>query len=164
MVVPGGRRFLMSEVPLYRQDPRARFRRRNHLPPILYASLRRGGERETGGDRRRQAGDRRRQAGDRRGQWTARCRHRGSDPALLPCFATGVPRSLKTPPSWDPTVGLYLGPYGGPRGGCSFSRARYPCKSRQPACLVPGHQGGMKAPERLVDRLTPSEVLTPILN
>ena len=32
---------------------------------------------------------------------------------------TWVPRSQETPPSQDPTVGLYPGFYGGPRGrGC----------------------------------------------
>ena len=35
----------------------------------------------------------------------------------VPQHATGTPRSLETPPSGDPTVGLYLGFYGGPRGG-----------------------------------------------
>ena len=30
--------------------------------------------------------------------------------------STRVPRSEETPPSYDPTVGLYLGSYGGPRG------------------------------------------------
>ena len=34
---------------------------------------------------------------------------------------TGVPRSQETPPSLDPTVGLYLGSYGGPVGGGCFS-------------------------------------------
>ena len=29
---------------------------------------------------------------------------------------TGVPRSQETASRWDPTVGLCLGPYGGPRG------------------------------------------------
>ena len=30
---------------------------------------------------------------------------------------TGVPRSEETAPHSDPTVGMCLGPYGGPRGG-----------------------------------------------
>ena len=30
---------------------------------------------------------------------------------------TGVPRSAEAAPPWDPTVGLCLGPYGGPGGG-----------------------------------------------
>ena len=35
-------------------------------------------------------------------------------------LVTGVPHSSETPPSWDPTVGLYLGSYGGPRGRGMF--------------------------------------------
>ena len=31
-----------------------------------------------------------------------------------------VPRSQETPPAQDPTVGIYLGSYGGPRGGGFF--------------------------------------------
>ena len=30
---------------------------------------------------------------------------------------TGVPRSQKNASSYDPTLGLFLGTYGGPRGG-----------------------------------------------
>ena len=41
---------------------------------------------------------------------------------------TGVPRSWETPSPQDPTIGLCLGPYGGPKGGGCFSWARYPCK------------------------------------
>ena len=37
------------------------------------------------------------------------------------------PRSEETAPFWNPTVAIYLGPYGGPRGGGNFSWARYPC-------------------------------------
>ena len=33
---------------------------------------------------------------------------------------TGVPCSLKTVPPWDRTVGICLGPYGGPKGGFCF--------------------------------------------
>jgi len=34
---------------------------------------------------------------------------------VSPVFgATGVPRSKETATPWDPTVGLCLGPYGGP--------------------------------------------------
>ena len=44
--------------------------------------------------------------------------------ALLLLFAflsgAGVPRSLKTTPPQDPTVGSCLGPYGGPRGEGGF--------------------------------------------
>ena len=32
-------------------------------------------------------------------------------------LSTGVPRSEDEPPPTDPTVGLCLGPYGGPQGG-----------------------------------------------
>ena len=32
---------------------------------------------------------------------------------------SGVPLALETASTYDPTVGLYLGPYGGPRGGGS---------------------------------------------
>ena len=36
---------------------------------------------------------------------------------------TGAPRSYETAPPYDPTIGLYLGPYGGPRGGAlSYDR------------------------------------------
>ena len=35
----------------------------------------------------------------------------------------GLPRSSETPPSWENTVGLDLGSYGGPRGG-AFSYER----------------------------------------
>jgi hypothetical protein len=35
---------------------------------------------------------------------------------LLRGRATGVPRSYETATPQDPTVGLCLGPYGGPRG------------------------------------------------
>ena len=35
-------------------------------------------------------------------------------------LATGLPRSNETVPPWDPTVGLCLGPYGGPGGGGLF--------------------------------------------
>ena len=35
-------------------------------------------------------------------------------------ITAGVPHSYETPPSLDPTVGLYLGSYGGPRGGGYF--------------------------------------------
>jgi hypothetical protein len=34
----------------------------------------------------------------------------------------GLPRSKETAPPWDPTVGLCLGPYGGPRGAVSYER------------------------------------------
>ena len=35
----------------------------------------------------------------------------------------GVPRSKKTAPPWDPTVGLCLGPYGDPdEGAVSYER------------------------------------------
>ena len=38
-----------------------------------------------------------------------------------PCGGlTGVPRPQEPPPSSDPTVGLYLGSYGGPKGGGLF--------------------------------------------
>ena len=40
--------------------------------------------------------------------------------------ATGVPRSLETTPPWDPTVGICLGPCGGPRGGRLFLRSEVP--------------------------------------
>ena len=33
----------------------------------------------------------------------------------------------RPPPPYDPTSGLCLGPYGGPRGGGCFLCARYPC-------------------------------------
>ena len=35
----------------------------------------------------------------------------------LPGRVTGVPRTSETAPSWDPSEGLCLGPYGDPRGG-----------------------------------------------
>ena len=39
---------------------------------------------------------------------------------------TGVPRSQQTPPSWDPTVGLYLGTYDDSRGvGVSYERGTH---------------------------------------
>ena len=51
---------------------------------------------------------------------------------------TEVPRSSETTPSWDPTVGLCLGPYGGPRQGGYFLGARYPCKP----CVHPTYGSG----------------------
>ena len=36
------------------------------------------------------------------------------------CCGTGVPRSQENASPQDPTVGLCLGPYGGPRGGGVF--------------------------------------------
>ena len=42
-------------------------------------------------------------------------------------LATEEAISYKTAPPWDPTVALYLGPYGDPRG--VGVRARYPCSS-----------------------------------
>ena len=41
-------------------------------------------------------------------------------PLLQAKTLTGVPRSYETPLSYDPTVGLYLGSYGGPMGGGLF--------------------------------------------
>ena len=35
--------------------------------------------------------------------------------------------TIRAVSSQDPTVGLWLGPYDGPRGGRIFLRARYPC-------------------------------------
>ena len=35
-------------------------------------------------------------------------------------LCAGVPGSQDNPPSWEPTVGLYLGSYGGPMGGGLF--------------------------------------------
>ena len=41
-------------------------------------------------------------------------------------FATGVPRSSESASLEDPTVGICLGPYGGPRGGAlSYQRGTY---------------------------------------
>ena len=45
---------------------------------------------------------------------------------------TGVPRSSATAFSWEPTAGLCLGPYGGPKGGVFFPRSKYPCTT--PEC------------------------------
>jgi len=42
---------------------------------------------------------------------------------------TGVPRSLKQQPSQDPTVGLSLGSYGGPRGGGAFLMSEVPLQA-----------------------------------
>ena len=39
--------------------------------------------------------------------------------SALTCV-TGVPRSSETAAAWDPTVGLFLGPYGSPWGVGSF--------------------------------------------
>ena len=38
----------------------------------------------------------------------------------------GVPRSHKSAPPEDPTVGLCLGHYGGPRGGGGFLMSKIP--------------------------------------
>jgi len=38
-------------------------------------------------------------------------------------WGTGIPHSPENATPWDLTVGLWLGPYGGPRGGAvSFER------------------------------------------
>ena len=43
---------------------------------------------------------------------------------LHPALRTGVPRASETSPSQDPTAGLYLGSYGGPRGrAVSYERS-----------------------------------------
>ena len=42
-----------------------------------------------------------------------------------------VPHSYETPPSYDPTVGLYLGSYGCPRGGGQFLVSEIPLYHRQ---------------------------------
>ena len=34
---------------------------------------------------------------------------------------------IRPPPPPDPTVGICLGPFGGPKGGGGFLSARYPC-------------------------------------
>jgi len=49
---------------------------------------------------------------------------RGGTLLTEPC--TGVPRSYDTASSWDPTVGLCLGPHDGPRGGAA------PCQRGTP--------------------------------
>ena len=38
-------------------------------------------------------------------------------------YSTGVPRSSETAPSWRPTVGFGLGPYGGPKAS-AFANER----------------------------------------
>ena len=38
----------------------------------------------------------------------------------------GVPRSQESATPWDPAVGLYLGPYGGPSGGGHFLMSEAP--------------------------------------
>ena len=48
---------------------------------------------------------------------------------------TGVPHLQENSPTWDLTVGLYRGSYGGPIGVGFFLWARYPCTLR---CLAPG--------------------------
>jgi hypothetical protein len=49
---------------------------------------------------------------------------------------TGVPDFKKNVPPWEPTVGICLGTYGGPRGVDVFLWARYPC-SLPPARVAP---------------------------
>jgi len=41
----------------------------------------------------------------------------GLAPTAAPYRGTSL---IRTPPSYDPKVGLYLGPYGGPKGGGCF--------------------------------------------
>ena len=41
---------------------------------------------------------------------------------------TGVPHLQENAPPWDPTVGLCLGSWGGPRGVGGFLCAKYPCR------------------------------------
>ena len=41
-------------------------------------------------------------------------------------LATWVPGSTEPAPLWDPTVGLYLGPYGGPKGGGGVRMSEVP--------------------------------------
>ena len=53
---------------------------------------------------------------------------------------TGVPCSSETLPSQDPTVGLYLGSYGGLRGGGLFLMSQVP--------LYMDIGGGLPAPRR----------------
>ena len=43
----------------------------------------------------------------------------------------GVPRSSENAFPWDPTVGLCLGPYDGPRGGGRFIMGEVPRYSRR---------------------------------
>ena len=45
---------------------------------------------------------------------------------------TGVPRSQETAPPQDPSVGLYLGPYGGPKGGGHFLMSEVSLYSLRP--------------------------------
>ncbi|KAJ1478951.1 hypothetical protein T484DRAFT_2910247 [Baffinella frigidus] len=45
---------------------------------------------------------------------------------------TGGPRSVESASPWDPTVGLCLGPYGGPRGGVVSHERGTPVTQRWP--------------------------------
>ena len=57
----------------------------------------------------------------------------------LPGGGAGVPRSKETSPPLDPTVGLRLGPYGGPRGvGVSYERGTRVVRAPGPGsmCVV----------------------------
>ena len=49
---------------------------------------------------------------------------------------TGVPRSCETATPYDPTVGLFLGPYCGPGGGAVSCERGTPVSLPRPAPLL----------------------------
>ena len=56
---------------------------------------------------------------------------------------TGVPLACENAPSYDPTVGLCIGPYGGHRGGGAFSYERgAPVPARGSTAAPDGHSVG----------------------
>ena len=55
------------------------------------------------------------------GMAVAMALQRNSSVAYVDFAGKGVPRSYEISPTWDPAVGLCLGPYGGSREGCCFS-------------------------------------------
>ena len=67
---------------------------------------------------------------------------RGERHGCLALYYTGLPRLQETAPPWDSTVGVCLGPYGGP-GGSAFSYERGTPVQLHMYCKAPSwRQGG----------------------